>query len=285
MTRGEKAASMTVGLLVVLALAAPFVAGADHGGSSWFDTGPSSQDLSRRLAPPGTEGRPLGADALGRDVFARLVYGLRTSLVVAGAGAALAGMLGLALGLAAAADRGFFGRNVGRIASALTDAGAAFPPLFVVVAAAAAMRPGLLGLALLLGVLRASFIARLVRQEARRIAAAPFVLAAEGAGAPALRIAIRHVLPHAATPALVAAAFAVPGNVLAEAALSFLGFGAPEPVASLGSLLRDGRAAIPFAPHLVWIPGLVVAALALACQTLADFARRRLGAPAPKEFA
>ncbi|HYC79152.1 MAG TPA: ABC transporter permease subunit, partial [Planctomycetota bacterium] len=156
------------------------------------------------------------------------------------------------------------------------DAASAFPPLFTATAAAALFRPSLLGLTLTLGALRAPFIARLVRQDARRAAAAPFVFAARASGARGAAIVLRHVVPHAAAPALVAAAFAVTGNVLAEAALSFLGVGLPEPTATLGGLLRDGRAAAPAAPHLVVIPGLVVVALTWSCHVLAETARRKL---------
>jgi peptide/nickel transport system permease protein len=277
-TRGEKAAAAALVALVVVAAAASHLASDDGGGL--LTVGPSTQDLASRLVPPLTAGRPLGGDAMGRDVLARLLHGLRTSLLAAFGGAAISFGLGLLIGAAAGSGRTRFGRALGFIPSVVADAGAAFPALFTAIALQAALRPGVFGLALILGVLRAPTTARLVRQEARRVAAAPFVLAAHSAGVPAFRVFWRHVMPHAATPALIAAAFAAPGNVLAEAALGFLGVGLPEPAASIGSLLRDGRLATPYASHLVWIPGLVAAVLTLSCQTLAEGARRRAAATA-----
>lgn len=278
MTAGVKAATAVVATCVALALCARWIASDE--GPALFAVGPTSQDLALRLASPGTAGRPLGADALGRDVLARVVHGLRTSLGTAVAAAALTFALGLALGAAAGVGRRGPARAFGAALGAVLDGGAALPPIFVAAAAQAALRPGPLGLVLLLGLSRTPFVAQLVRQEARRVAPLPFVVAARAAGVSRLRVFLRHVVPHAATPALVAAAFAIPGNVVAEASLSFLGIGLPEPTASLGALLRDGRQAVPYASHLVWIPGVVVAALALSFQTLADALRRARGAGA-----
>ncbi len=273
MTIGEKAALLLLMFAAAVAVLAPLIA--SESGPALFDVGPTMQDLSLRLSPPGTPGRPLGADGLGRDVLARLVHGLRASLLCGVGGALLAFVLGSVWGVLAAGGRGRLARTAGGFLAFLADAASAAPPLLTAAAVQATFRPGPLGFVLLLGILRAPFLARLVRREAVRAAEAPFVLAAIGSGVPTWRVRLRSVLPHAMTPALVAAAFAVPGNIVAEAGLGFLGLGLPEPAPTIGGLLRDGRLHVPYATHLVFLPGVVVAALTLALQTAAEALRRR----------
>lgn len=276
-TVAETAALLLLLFTAAVAVFAPFLA--SETGPALFEIGPTTQDLSLRLSPPWTPGRPFGADGLGRDVLARVVYGLRASLLCGVGGALLALVFGVLWGVLAAGGRSRPARAAGGFLTFLADAASAAPPLLTAAAVQATFRPGPLGFVLLLGILRAPFLARLVRREAIRVADAPFVLAAYASGIPAWRVRLRSVLPHAVTPALVAAAFAVPGNIVAEAGLGFLGLGLPEPAPTIGGLLRDGRLHVPYATHLVFIPGVVVAALTLALQTAAEGLRRRNAGP------
>jgi peptide/nickel transport system permease protein len=119
-------------------------------------------------------------------------------------------------------------------------------------------------------------VARLTRQECVRVRAQGFVLAARGLGLHPARVFLRHVLPNALVPATVAAAFGVAAAIMAEAGLSFLGLGVPEPEASLGRMLNDGRRVAPLAPHLVFLPGLVILVVILACHAIGGAVRDAL---------
>jgi ABC-type dipeptide/oligopeptide/nickel transport system permease subunit len=190
------------------------------------------------LAPPSAR-HWLGTDDRGRDVAARLVHGTRTSVVIAGAAAALA--TGLAVLLALLAVRA--GGAVDAIVRTICDAIAAAPPVLTVIAA-----QGLLGsrgvapVIVLIAIPRAADTARLVRARLRAILASPFCDAARAAGAGPAHVLVRHGLPHALPVLVTAAAVTAATAVLAEAGLAFLGVGAPAPTASWGELLAQATA-------------------------------------------
>jgi peptide/nickel transport system permease protein len=227
-------------------------------------TGPSNIDLARRYAGVGAPDHPLGTDDLGRDVLARLLYGLRLSLVVGFAATAIAMAIGIGLGAWAGAG----GRFADAIGSWIIQTSFCLPAVFVVASVQSLGPVSLAGVVLLLALLRFGTVARLTRQECLRIRHQSFVLAAKGLGLHPLRVFARHVLPNALIPATVAAAFGVAGAILAEAGLSFLGLGVPEPASSLGRMLGDGRRAAPLAPHLVLLPGTLMLVLVLACHAV-----------------
>ncbi len=231
-----------------------------------------STDLAARLLPSGSPGHLLGTDHLGRDVGARLLAGLRLSLLVALATTALATILGVLLGLAAASRHRLVLAGLGWIIDAL----ASVPAIFAVALLRAAGIGSMTGLVALIGIWRGGYVARLVREEARRVKEEPFVEAAQALGLRRWSVTWRHVLPHAVAPALVAAAFGVGATILAEAGLSFLGIGVPEPLSSLGSLIADGRRAAPEGVALVLAPGVILLALLLAGHALASDARDAL---------
>ncbi|MCM2269869.1 MAG: ABC transporter permease [Thermoanaerobaculia bacterium] len=213
----------------------------------------------------------LGSDRHGRDVAARLLAGARLSLAVGGAAVALALLVGVPLGLAAGLARG--GRAVAAVA--VIETAQAFPRLFLVLALAAVARPGPWAIVLLLGLTGWMPVARLVRAEVRRVAAQEFVLAARAGGVGALRLASRHVLPNAMAPVVVEASLGLAGAVSAEAALAFLGLGAPPPAASWGNLIADGRDVLSIAPWISLAPGVALAVTLLACNLMAEGLRAR----------
>jgi peptide/nickel transport system permease protein len=221
-------------------------------------------DFDARYLDPGAPGHPLGTDEAGRDVLARLLYGLRLSLLVGFGATAIAMALGVLLG----AWAGSRGRIAGAFASWIIQTSFCLPAVFVVAAWQSFGPISLGGVILVLALLRFGLVARLTRQECLRVRSQGFVLGALGLGLSPSRVYLRHVLPNALVPATVAAAFGVAGAILAEAGLSFLGLGVQEPVPSLGRMLNDGRRAAPLAPHLVFLPGLVILVLILACHRI-----------------
>jgi peptide/nickel transport system permease protein len=231
--------------------------------------GPTNTDVARRLAGIGAPGHPLGTDDVGRDVLARLLHGLRLSLLVGFAATAVAVAAGVLLGVWAACG----GRAADAIASSVVQTSFCVPAAFVVAAVQSFGPISLAAVILLLALLRFGTVARLVRQECLKVRAQPFVLAARGLGLHPLRVLTRHVLPNALVPVTVAAAFGVAGAILSEAGLSFLGLGVPERIPSLGRMLNDGRRVATLAPHLVVLPGLLILVLVLACHTVGAWLR------------
>ncbi len=211
----------------------------------------------------------LGTDDRGRDVFARLVHGSRVSLLVGFASVALHLLLGVSLGLVA----GYMGGRVDFAISRLIELGLTFPAFFLILVIMALLERGSIWtVVLVLGLTRWTDVARLVRAEAMRLRTLDFVTAARVCGAGPGRIMLRHVLPNAMGPVWVNAAFGVAGAVVAEAALSFLGFGVPPPTASWGELLSQGYD-FPHAWWLVLCPGAMLFVTVTAMNLLGDALR------------
>ena len=215
---------------------------------------------------------PLGTDRYARDVLSRVLWGARASLRIALLALALSLLLGIAVGVAA----GLGPRWLDGLLSRGVDALLAFPRLFLVVALAA-LAGG--GEALVVAVLAATGwmeVARLLRGELRRLAGEDFVLAARAAGVSPLRLLGRHLLPLAVAPLLATAALRLGDALLAEAALSWLGFGVQPPATSWGSLLAEAQASLPGAWWVATFPGVAVALAVLAAALIAEGARAEL---------
>ena len=227
-------------LAVAVALLAPLLAPHD----------PLKQNLGNTLARPGRV-HLLGTDNVGRDVLSRVIWGTRVSLVAGVVSVAIAVLAGSLLGLLAGYARGHTDGLVMR----LMDAVLSFPPLVLALALGAVLGAGLTGVVIALGVVYTPTFARLMRGQVLTIAARDYVEAARALGAPAWRIAQRHVLPNAATPVVVQASLSVAFAILAEASLSFLGLGIQPPAASWGSMINAGRGYLQQAPWIVFGPG------------------------------
>jgi peptide/nickel transport system permease protein len=237
--------------------------------------------------PPGP-GHPLGTDRAGRDTLARLIHGTRASLAVGVAAALLQVCLGLLLGLVA----GYYGGLADSAITRVTEVLLSFPLLLLLLVAQGVLeRTTIASTAAVIGLTRWADTSRLVRAEALRVRALPYVEASRALGAPPLRILLRHVLPNCLAPALVSVAFGVGTAILVESALSFLGFGAPEPTASWGLLMSDGFQDVldPNARPLVLFPGLAIFLCVSAFNLVADGLREALqpraqGAVVPSAF-
>ena len=233
--------------------------------------------LQRDTPPPWGPDRShwLGTDELGRDVLARLIHGARVSLTVGFLSMSLCVVLGLLLGGLAGYYRGFVDAAISR----LTEVMITFPTLFFVLAVLGLLRiTSLVPLVLVIGFTRWTDISRLVRAEVLKLNGLDFVTASRALGLSDARILVRHLLPNALSPVLVAATFGVASAILIESALSFLGLGAPPPTASWGELLTQAHRYLthPGAWWLAVFPGLCIAATVLALHELGEALRALL---------
>jgi peptide/nickel transport system permease protein len=235
-----------------------------------FDTA-LGLEVGARLAPPSAH-HWFGTDALGRDLFAMVAVGTRTSLAVA-VGAVLLGIgLGAPLGLVAAARGGLTDELVARANDLLF----AFPALLLAVLLSAALGPGALTAVIAIGVFNVPVFARLVRGSALSLMTRDFVLAARVAGRGPVAIAFVHLLPNLAGLLLAQATIQLSLGIAAEAGLSYVGLGAQPPAPSWGRMLNDAQTLIEVAPWLAWFPGLALALAVLALGALGDRLARSL---------
>jgi len=214
----------------------------------------------------------LGTDALGRDIFSRLLEGARTSLSVGFLTQFLVFALGLTVGTAAALG----GRHVDNLLMRATDVAYAFPDLLFIILLRAVFGGSLFMMILAIALVEWTTIARLVRGQLLSLKEQEFALAARSLGAGRMRIALRHLLPNSLGPVMVALAFGVPQAILAEASLSFIGIGVAPPLPSWGSMVQDGYQAIFVHPQLVLAPTLALAVVMLSFTFLGDGLRDAL---------
>jgi len=208
----------------------------------------------------------LGTDVQGRDVLARVLYGARLSLAVGLVSQGIALALGLCLGLAA----GYRGRWVDATVMRLADITLAFPPLLLLVAIAAAIRPSLPVVLVVIGIVGWAGMARIARGQVLVVRALDYVQAARALGGRDVRIVLRHVLPNVLGPVAVAATLGVGAAIMAEAALSFVGLGAQPPTPSWGAMVAEGRDLLRTAPWVSLFPGLAIGVVVLAVNLLGD---------------
>jgi peptide/nickel transport system permease protein len=246
---------------VLAAIAGPWVVPFD----------PADQQLALRLEGP-TAGHWFGLDELGRDIFTRILYGARISLLVGIVVVGVSATIGIALGSIA----GYFGGRIDEIISRIIDILLAFPGLLLAIAMVAVLGPSLTNVVLALTVIGWVGYARLVRGQVLRARELEFVQAARALGATTTRILLRHVVPTTLPAVTVQATLGMGGAILAEAALSFLGLGVQPPTPSWGTMLNYGRGHMLEAPHLTIFPGVAIALLVLGFNFLGDGLRDRL---------
>ena len=248
-----------IGLLLVTALLAPFVAPYD----------PLAIDLRGELEGPGA-GHPLGQDKLGRDILSQVIYGSRVSLVVGLVVVGISLLIGVSLGAAA----GYFVGAFDAILMRIVDILLAFPGILLAIALAGILGPNLRNIILALCVLGWVGYARLVRGQVLAEKNREYVLAARAIGASHPRIILRHILPNCFAPVIVEATFGLAGVILAESSLSFLGLG-PQDVPTWGRLLNEGAQYLLFAPHVATFPGIAIMLTVLAFNFIGDGLRNR----------
>jgi peptide/nickel transport system permease protein len=247
----------TLGLVLAAALAAPP-----------FLPDPAAQPdiVEQANLPPGA-GHPFGTDQLSRDVLARVAWGGRISLAVAGLAVVLSATIGAGVGIAA----GYLGGMVDAALMRLVDAALAIPRLFILLLLLAVWeRIPLAALILILGTTGWFGTSRMVRGEVLRLRHEPFVIGAEALGARRARVMLRHLLPNTLGPLLVAATLGVGDVILLEAGLSFLGLGIQPPTPSWGGMILDAKPVLITAPWTGLFPGLAILVTVLAVNLVGD---------------
>jgi oligopeptide transport system permease protein len=214
----------------------------------------------------------LGTDEVGRDYLSRLIFGARTSLLVS----LLVQGLALAIGVPLGALAGYVGGRTGFVVSRIIDVMTAFPSLLFAILLISVLGGGLHSVVLALSVTGWILIARLTRAQFLTLRGRDFVLCARALGVPAWRIALRHVLPNALTPIVIAVSFGIPATIFAEAGLSFLGLGINDPMASWGKMVGVSNAYVRVYWHLALFPTLAIALTMLGCSLLGDGLRDAL---------
>src|SRR5438309_4648383 len=250
-----------VGILALLAVLAPALAPGD----------PFRGDLAASLRPP-SHTFLFGSDAQGRDVLSRVLYGARLSLAVGLISQSIACLLGLALGLVA----GYYGRWIDAAVMRVADVTLAFPSLLLLIAIAAAVKPSLPLVFVVIGVVGWAGMARLVRGQVLVVRALEYVQAARALGASDARIIARPLLPNVLAPVVVAATLGIGGALMAEAALSFVGLAAQPPPPSWGAMVADGRDLLRVAPWVSLFPGVAIGLTVLGVNLLGDGLRDAL---------
>jgi peptide/nickel transport system permease protein len=265
MRLGAAATSVAAILVTVLlaGLLAPLVA----------PYGYDDQDLERAIQPPvwagGTWKNVLGTDQLGRDMLSRLLFGARTSLLLAGTGVVLAAALGIVVGLIS----GYFSARLDVVIMRVADVQLSFPYLLLAIAFMALLGTRLSNLVIVL-VLRSWVVyARLVRVSVLSIKEREFVTAARALGLDNWRILLCHVAPNVAAAAIVVSTLQLAELIIVESSLSFLGLGVQPPVPSWGSMVSQGRDYISTAWWLVTLPGLAIVLTVLGTNLLGDALR------------
>jgi peptide/nickel transport system permease protein len=251
-------------ILVLTAIFASFIATHD----------PTVQNLAMRYAAPTAE-HWFGTDAIGRDVFSRLVFGARISLEVGIIVVVVSSFVGIIVGAVA----GFYGGWVDKIlAGYLFNVVLAFPGLLLAIALVAFLGAGLGKLILALCVIGWVGYARVMRGQVLKVREYDFVQAARALGASNMRILFTHILPNAIQPLIVQASLGMAGAVLSEASLSFLGLGIPPPAPSWGTMLDEARGldTLYNASHVFFFPAISIALTVLAFNFIGDGLREYL---------
>jgi len=229
---------------------------------------PSAIDLPHELARPGGS-HLLGAGENGIDVLSHVLYGARVSLIVSFFAVGLSATVGITLGGLAGYRGGLYDEVLMRSVDILL----AFPGILLAIFITSVMGPSLTNVIFALTFSGWTGYARLTRSLVLSLRERDYVQAARALGASNARILFRHLLPNAAGPLLVQATFAIPGAILAEASLSFLGLGAPPGTASWGALVDQGSQYLLVAPHISLYPGLAIALTVLGFNFLGDAVR------------
>ena len=248
-----------LGVITLLAIAAPLFAG-----------DAVTMQPALRLRPP-SEANWLGTDHLGRDVFARTVYGARVSLFVGISVAAVSISIGLLIGLLS----GYF-RKVDAVVMRLMDGLMAIPAILLAIALVALTRASVSTVIMAITIPEVPRVVRLVRAVVLSVREAPYVEAAVAGGTPTWKILLRHILPNTVAPLIVQATYICASAILIEAGLSFLGAGTPPEIPTWGNMIAQSRLFLSRAPWTIFAPGIALALVVLAVNLLGDGLRDRL---------
>ncbi|TAW06668.1 ABC transporter permease [Rhizobium ruizarguesonis] len=254
---------IVVTLVIGLAIAAPWIAPFSPD-DQMFD----GLSLEGAPLPPGGP-YLLGTDTLGRDLFSRLLFGARTSLIIGLVANGIAVAIGLFVGIVAGYLRGL----PGNILMRFTDLMMAFPALLLAIMLAALLKPSLWIVAMVIALVNWVQVARIVYTETRGLVERDFIMAERSLGAGHMRVLFMHILPHLMPTAIVWGTLGIATTVLLEATLSFLGVGVQPPQPSWGNIIFESQRHFQAAPWLVFIPGAIILLTALSFNLVGDALR------------
>ena len=232
----------------------------------WTPFDPTKLDIARKLRPPSLE-HWFGTDHFGRDMFSMIMVGARVSIAVAFVAVGIGMVLGVPLGLYAAARRGSL---IDEIIMRGNDLVFAFPSLLLAIMITAVFGPGAVNAIIAIGIFNVPVFARLARGAALSLWTRDFVLAARVAGKSRARISAEHILPNIANLLIVQGTIQFSLAILAEAALAYVGLGAQPPLPSWGRMLADAQTLISLAPHLALFPGFAIIITVLGLNLMGD---------------
>ncbi|GLX08414.1 MULTISPECIES: ABC transporter permease [unclassified Microbispora] len=258
------AGAVLLGIVVLAALLAPWIAPYPEDGGS------ATHPLEALLPPSGAHW--FGTDQVGRDVLSRVLFGARTSLLIAVAVLAVSGVAGVVLGVVA----GYAGGWARDVIMRVTDVFLAFPALLLSLALAVVLQPSVTTVIVAIAVTWWPWYARLTASVAASVATRGFVDSARCLGVPAPLIVLRHVLPNSLTPVLVQLSLDGGGVILTAAALSYLGLGAHEPTSEWGLMVQQGQSLFTTDWWVVTFPGLAILVTAFSFNVLGEGLRARL---------
>jgi peptide/nickel transport system permease protein len=250
----------TLLLMIFIAIFAPFLATVD----------PQAVAPLNRLKPPSWE-YWFGTDALGRDVYSRVMYGTRVSLTVGISVAVLSTVIGLAIGLITG-----FVRWVDAIVMRIMDGLMSIPSILLAIALMALTKASIENVIIAITIAEVPRVVRLVRSLVLGLREQPYVEAAAASGTPLLKTLLRHILPNIAAPLLVQATYICASAMITEAILSFIGAGTPPNIPSWGNIMAESRSLFQIAGYLILFPSIFLSATVLAVNYLGDGLRDAL---------
>ncbi|PPA70482.1 ABC transporter permease [Jeotgalibacillus proteolyticus] len=233
---------------------------------------PMDAQLRDRLLPPLTDGHLLGTDQLGRDILSRVIVGARVSVVIGLSTVLLAGLIGTIVGVIAGYYRGWIDIVLMRI----VDVQLSFPFILLVLVISAVLGAGLTNIVISLALAGWVIFARVIRSEVLALREKEFITAAIATGVPKLQILVRHILPNIFTPIIILGSLQIGTYIIAEASVSFLGFGVQPPTAAWGNMLDEGKDYIFNSWWLITFPGIAIILTALGVNLFGDWLRDTL---------
>jgi peptide/nickel transport system permease protein len=269
-------------VMIVIGVGAPFLGTVDPSdiNPTFRNRVPGTEQTIRRAdGSTATYRHWMGTDSLGRDVYSRVLYGARISLLVGVAAASISVTIGLVIGLLA----GYL-RWVDGLVMRIMDGLMAIPGILLALAVVSLFRAGILAVIVAIVVPEIPRVVRLVRAIVLSVREEPYVEAAIMTGTPTPLLLVRHVLPNTIAPLIVQGTFVCANAILLEAILSFLGIGIPPDTPTWGNIMAEGRGLFRVYPHNIFFPGIALALTVLAVNMLGDGLRDRLDPKLAKRF-
>lgn len=251
-----------VTIVVLVAIFAPLIATHD----------PFNIDTLQSFKKPGQDGYILGTDNYGRDIFSRIVYGSRISIIVGFAAVLIGGVVGVILGMIA----GYSGGMIDSVIMRIMDGFSAFPFILLAILIMSVLGQGLGNVILSIGIGNIPGFTRIVRGQVLNVKEEEFVEVLQSLGANDSRIMFKHILPNSLAPIVVHGTMSIAGAIISEASLSFLGLGVQPPTPSWGSILNEGRGFLVLNPEIATFSGLAILITVLGINILGDGIRDAL---------